>query len=93
MLWTGCLRNWGSVFSSAKRLLLHSVHAGSCDHQVSYSVGIRDPFPGMKEHVHRANHLLPPIAKIKNVWYYISIPLYFFIILCFMEQLYILLCS
>lgn len=74
-LWIGLLRNWGSESSSAKKKLPHSVHVGSCA-----PVVIRDPFPGMKQHVRRSDHLPPSSAEIKNVWYYTSTPLYFFMI-------------
>lgn len=26
------------------------------------------PFPGWKDLAYEGNHLIPPIAKIKNVW-------------------------
>jgi hypothetical protein len=58
--------------------LLHIVQTGSGVYPTSYKMGTGGSFPGVKRQGPEADHSPPTSAEVKNMWIYISTPLYVF---------------
>jgi hypothetical protein len=67
---TGCELDGRVWFPAGARdfSLLHSDHNASGAHPVSYPVGTRRFFPGVKRLEHETDHSPPSSAEIKNGW-------------------------
>jgi hypothetical protein len=62
------------------------VSMGVVRHPVSYLVGTRDSFPGVKRPGREADHSPPSSAEVKNTWSCISTPKYVFMAWCFVKH-------
>jgi hypothetical protein len=72
---TGLQAGWSVVWVLAgpgNFSLDHCIQTSSRANPISYSMGTRGSFPGVKWPGHEADHSPPSSAKVKNVWSYTS---------------------
>jgi len=66
--------------SKGKRFISYpNIQTGSGTHTVSYSVGTKDSFPGVKRLGCEADRSLPSSSKVTNEWVCTSTPPYIFV--------------
>jgi hypothetical protein len=66
--------------------LHHRVQNASGAYPVSYPMGTRSSFPGVKRPGREADHSPPSNSEVKNAWSCTSAPQYVFMVWCLMKQ-------